>query len=237
MGGRKKINHVIETESGPWMAIPKDEIVPLARGEIEKINDTSDLVLLVTDGYDVTVAAPPKLILDKFLEKDCKILFAAEKTCWPDSSLSAQFVNTSGSEYSYLNSGAFIGYADDILRLIKNFKGSNSDDDQRFYIKEYLKDLHSHGSPTSSRTPSGFLLDNKCEIFQCMSYAEEDVQVNTREGNVFNKRTGTSPLVVHGNGPEKTKVFFNTTLFLIIEFLLISTPLEITQFLPIETES
>tara|TARA_A100001388_G_scaffold276654_1_gene264973 strand:- start:989 stop:2290 length:1302 start_codon:yes stop_codon:yes gene_type:complete len=38
MGGRKKINHVIETESGPWMAIPKDEIVPLARGEIEKID-------------------------------------------------------------------------------------------------------------------------------------------------------------------------------------------------------
>ena len=34
----EKFNHVIETESGPWMAIPKDEIVPLARGEIEKID-------------------------------------------------------------------------------------------------------------------------------------------------------------------------------------------------------
>ena len=33
MGGRKNINHVIETESGPWMAIRKEDIIPLARGE------------------------------------------------------------------------------------------------------------------------------------------------------------------------------------------------------------
>ena len=33
MGGRKNINHVIETESGPWMAIHKEDIIPLAKGE------------------------------------------------------------------------------------------------------------------------------------------------------------------------------------------------------------
>ncbi len=38
MGGRKNINHVIETETGPWMAIPKEEIIPLAKGEKEHVN-------------------------------------------------------------------------------------------------------------------------------------------------------------------------------------------------------
>ena len=38
MGGRKNINHVIETETGPWLAIPKEEIIPLAKGEKEHVN-------------------------------------------------------------------------------------------------------------------------------------------------------------------------------------------------------
>lgn len=37
MGSTKNINHVIETESGPWMALPKDDILSLANGETESI--------------------------------------------------------------------------------------------------------------------------------------------------------------------------------------------------------
>ena len=38
MGGRKNINHVIETESGPWMAIRKEDIIPLAKGEKKHVD-------------------------------------------------------------------------------------------------------------------------------------------------------------------------------------------------------
>ena len=192
--------------SGPGGA----QKIRILKEEIEKIEDTKDLVLMVTDGYDVITAAPPQKILEKFLEKNCKILFAAEKSCWPDAHLSEKFVNSTGSEYAYLNSGVFIGYADSILELVKKFDGIDSDDDQRFYTSEYLKDLHADNMPMSSRTSSGFLLDNKCEIFQCMAFAEDDVTINSWQGKISNNKTGTNPLVIHGNGPEETKVFFNT---------------------------
>ncbi len=35
MGRTKIVNNIIETESGPWMALLMDEILPLSRGEIE----------------------------------------------------------------------------------------------------------------------------------------------------------------------------------------------------------
>jgi hypothetical protein len=37
MGGLKNINHVVETETGPWVAINKLDIIPLAKGEIESV--------------------------------------------------------------------------------------------------------------------------------------------------------------------------------------------------------
>ena len=53
MGGSKKINHVVETESGPWMAIEKQDIIPLAMGDISYVNVSwkgDDLVLYKPEG-------------------------------------------------------------------------------------------------------------------------------------------------------------------------------------------
>ena len=53
MGGSKKINHVVETESGPWMSIEKQDIIPLARGDISSVNVSwkgDNLVLYKPEG-------------------------------------------------------------------------------------------------------------------------------------------------------------------------------------------
>ena len=38
MGSSKNINHTIETETGPWMALNKEDIIPLARGELSSMD-------------------------------------------------------------------------------------------------------------------------------------------------------------------------------------------------------
>ncbi|RJU80598.1 MAG: hypothetical protein DWB99_08225 [Candidatus Poseidoniales archaeon] len=53
MGGSKNLNHVVETESGPWMAINEQDIIPLSRGEIVSVNVSwkgKDLVLFKPEG-------------------------------------------------------------------------------------------------------------------------------------------------------------------------------------------
>jgi len=53
MAGSKKINHVVETETGPWMAINKLDIIPLAKGDISSVNviwKGNNLVLSKSDG-------------------------------------------------------------------------------------------------------------------------------------------------------------------------------------------
>ena len=53
MGGKKNLNHVVETESGPWMAIDKHDIIPLAMGDISSVNVSwkgDNLVLYKPEG-------------------------------------------------------------------------------------------------------------------------------------------------------------------------------------------
>ena len=53
MGGKKNLNHVVETESGPWMAIDKQDIIPLAMGDISSVNVSwkgDNLVLYKPEG-------------------------------------------------------------------------------------------------------------------------------------------------------------------------------------------
>lgn len=59
----------------------------LLREFLETIRDQNDLVILFTDSYDVIINGDRKDILKKFHSFDARIVFSAEKYCWPDSSL------------------------------------------------------------------------------------------------------------------------------------------------------
>lgn len=162
--------------------------------EIKKLKDDSNSIVLFVDGFDIIFTGPVTSIVERFLSSGKRIIFGAEKTCWPDSSLSDQYPE-SPFEYKYLNSGSFIGYASDIWSILekaRNSSISNIQDDQLYYTEEFLtgkyKDLIS--------------LDYSCEIFQCLAFSYEDISIKSK--SIFNNITKTRPLIAHGNaGKEK----------------------------------
>lgn len=118
-GGGQKIN-LLKKELNSWISL-------------------KDTIVMFTDSYDVVLLANPVDILRKFRDFNTPIVFSAEKTCWPDPSLSDLYPE-SLTDYRFLNSGGFIGYADWISRIIED-PIENYEDDQLYYTKKYLASL------------------------------------------------------------------------------------------------
>lgn len=157
-----------------------------------------DDIILFVDGYDVIFNDDLGTIVERFKSFNVDVLFAAEKICWPDTSLQDRF--TAHTDYKYLNSGCFIGYKWAIRRIL-NEEISDSDDDQLYLQKKYL----SENNPYYVK----LALDNENYVFQCVSAAAEDIDV-LPNNQLFNKATETCPCILHGNGGEADKKhFFN----------------------------
>jgi hypothetical protein len=106
------------------------------RDELKSWPELEDHIVMFTDSYDVVLCASPKEILQKFRSFQSEIVFSTEKTCWPDESLVEKYPNTD-SDYRFLNSGGFIGYANRILEIIDT-DINIEDDDQLYYTKFFL---------------------------------------------------------------------------------------------------
>lgn len=164
----------------------------------EFLNTQSDnSIILFTDAYDVFLVSSIDGIVNRFLEFKCDVLFSAEKTCWPDPSLSKLFPD-SFTNYKFLNSGCFIGYRWALLRLIES-QIKDTDDDQLYYQKQYLKSL--------TEDFINIKLDTENYIFQCLGGSENSVKV-LENGQLYNSETNCCPLVLHGNGGPYTKQVF-----------------------------
>lgn len=96
-------------------------------------------------------------IVERFLDTGARVLFSAERYCWPDKSLAAQYPPVSRGK-RYLNSGSFIGYASDLYAILDTALVKDEDDDQLFFTNAYLHD--------ELRTRHKIKLDHKSEIFQ-----------------------------------------------------------------------
>lgn len=146
-------------------------------------------VVLFCDGYDVFVANNLEEIIRRYLEFKCKVLFAAEKVCWPNESI-AQYFPQSHTQYRYLNSGLFIGRVDELKKIISR-EIQDCDDDQLYYQKAFLSnqfDIH---------------LDYEAYIFQC---SDENIMIH--EGHLYNPTTLCYTCLYHGNGGERDKNHF-----------------------------
>ena len=155
-----------------------------------------DIVLFV-DGYDVFFNDELETIVDRFKGFNCRILFAAEKSCWPDKSLAPLF--EADTDYKYLNSGVYIGYASDICSLIENCP-PNSEDDQLFLQKKFIVDKFDANN--------NYKLDTENYIFQCLANAHEDVYVKANK-QIANRSTNCCTCIVHGNGGASVKEHFD----------------------------
>lgn len=136
--------------------------------------------------------------MKKFEATEARILFGAEPFCWPDENLKSQYPEVIGRGVRFLNSGMFIGYANDIYELIKT-PIKDTDDDQLYYTKAYLDE--------EFRKKHNFKLDHRSEIFQNLFGVTNIVQIEydaeTQTSYAFNSDFETKPSVLHGNGKSK----------------------------------
>jgi len=166
----------------------------LLKEYIRKLENKNQL-LLFTDSYDVIFLSNEKEILIKYENFSKDIVFAGEKTCWPNEDLKIHF--TDNSSYKYINSGGFIGKASEIYELINN-NFQDDYDDQEFIHQRYLD------------FKEKIAIDTKCEIFQTSSEnILDEISINHYENRIINKQFNSKPCHYHGNGGENIKVEFN----------------------------
>ena len=170
--------------------------VNILRRELKAIvKSGSNPLILFLDGYDTMVLKAAPHIIERYKALGHKILFGAEKTCWPDRSLASAYP-ASPTPWKYLNSGQFLGYAKDLLDLMEDGI-DDADDDQLYYTQKFLEGKHGIG------------LDYTCDIFQCLASSYDDVVADHGYSELINKFTSTWPSVAHGNGNIDSKYYFN----------------------------
>ncbi|XP_065190201.1 multifunctional procollagen lysine hydroxylase and glycosyltransferase LH3-like [Sycon ciliatum] len=169
----------------------------------EKYKDEQDLILMYTDSYDVIINSDPAEIIQKFMDFNANMVFAAEGFCWPDESLATKYPRVAMGK-RYLNSGGFMGYAPKFYSVVSHKEVSDTYDDQLYYTLQYLD--------AARRKEIGMRLDHRSHIFQNLNGATDDLEINfTQEGAAFlvNSMYSTTPSVVHGNGPLSMKDTLN----------------------------
>jgi hypothetical protein len=189
-----KLNYVVLGEGEVWKGGQMDK----GPGGGQKINrlrqfleeHTQNNLLMVCDTFDLFPIANEQLIVESY-EKlaSGKILFAAECYCWPDASLTKDYIQRDGNtgSFPYLNSGSFIGFRDDIYDLIQD-PIDDVEDDQLYFTRKYLDG-------------EKIILDHQCQLFQALNGCKDAIIANNH--NSHNPMTGTNPVILHGNGASK----------------------------------
>lgn len=158
-------------------------------------NVKENKLIIFTDSYDVMMNNNINILKENYKQFNKKVVFASEKFCWPDASLSHYFKNDK-YENKYLNSGLFIGYTDDIKKILDN-DIFDYEDDQLYYTKSFLK----------YKELNFVELDYENKLFFCLSGQETKCDLNYSANciTIDNIR----PNFLHGNGGESTKIYFN----------------------------
>jgi hypothetical protein len=134
------------------------EKVNAVRDSLNGLPET-DIALFV-DAYDVLVNDSSQKILEVFHSYNCKILFGAEKDLFPHHLKPLEpTYPPSPTEFRFLNSGVYIGYVEDLKKMIgwADYQGK---DDQEYFQTYFLShqgtvalDVHSKLALNMSTVP------------------------------------------------------------------------------------
>jgi hypothetical protein len=116
-----------------------------------------------------------------------KMVFSAERGCWPESTYEVHYEPKLSHGFNYLNSGLYYSPKEKFLSVMRSNPPQYSDDDQLFFTKEYLFGEHKN-----------IVLDQNCEVFQCYSFIDPD-DYAYGEDRLMNGKTGTLPVIIHAN--------------------------------------
>ncbi len=179
--------------------------INLLREHLLNANYPPTTIILFTDSYDVIFNAPAKIILEKFFNNFCSIIFSAEKNCYPDPSLTPRYSQID-YPYKFLNSGGFMGTIKRLLELIGKDPINNTDDDQLYLTHKYLNRKHDMIYDVK--------LDYRCNIFQTLQDADNDIVIDKSRSILHNIISGEYPIVIHGNGPNGKLLLNNISNYL-----------------------
>ncbi|GFO21945.1 procollagen-lysine,2-oxoglutarate 5-dioxygenase [Plakobranchus ocellatus] len=191
----------VEWRGGNMESVGGGHKINILKENLRPYRNKKNLILMFVDSYDVILTAGKEAILERFSKSGARVLFAAEDTCWPDRSLADKYPAVKASEKRYLNSGGFIGHAAEVVDMVDYQPIADDEDDQLYYTKIFLNRVLRHDW--------NIKLDTRAEIFQNLNHALGEVLIKYKGDHsyMYNVKTGTAPIVIHGNGPIKPEFF------------------------------
>jgi len=154
--------------------------------------------VLVCDAYDVlTIKNLTNEKLFNVIKNNFdleKIIFNAEKNCYPNTGLINLYPNVDSS-WRFLNAGIYVGKARNIINMLENLlpKMKGRMDQEIFSISYVNKEFNID-------------IDFKCKVFQTLvGLNNNDLKID--DDKIINNKTGTMPVLIHGNGNSGIKNF------------------------------
>lgn len=207
MRSAKVFQYTIEVLGDNKGPVADDVKLQLVRDAVARLaKEHPERLVLFVDGPDALLSAGPLRVVEE-LTRDGEgvggpvgVLVSADGVCWPDKSLSKKFPKVERGR-RFLDSGAFVGPAGDLDRLLReSSKGEKSL--QELFTNLYLKD--------AIRKKFNLRVDHTNTLFQNLHGATGELELRFagREGYLQNSAYSTVPLAIRAN--RNTKVAFNT---------------------------
>ena len=160
------------------------------------LKDTNpEEIILVMDGYDTLFNNTLEYALNKFQEKNTRILISSEKFFTYQWDKFKHKFDTINSDYKYVNAGTYMGYASDLKLMV----------DELFEIyKEYPTNIDQGligvWAYNNFENKEKVQLDTNCEIFWVTS-GDWDLIKNIAENkDIINPLTNSKPFIIHNTG-------------------------------------
>jgi hypothetical protein len=149
-------------------------------------------LIVYSDSYDSLVLCSPEEVLQKYLDNfSPKVLYYAERACWPHGEWESLYPKVENTPYKHLNGGGFIGTPKQYMDLVEiEFPE---------FTPQFNDQVHSTKLFLHQNDKANIALDNYCKIFQCFAHASPQ-DFRYEDGRVINNITREKPCFIHFNG-------------------------------------
>lgn len=168
--------------------------VALLRDYLLTISDPENTIIVCIDGSDTLFNDDTSTLLDRFLEKETRVLISAEKDFMHQYDIFRENFDRIPSPYRYVNAGTFMGYADALLRMFEEMLVI----DQRMPGNDQgLMGIWAHRHLAN---PALVQLDTSCDVFWVTSCDWESILELPQNRPLLNPHTGSRPVIIHAIG-------------------------------------
>jgi len=156
-----------------------------------------DDILLMSDGWDVFFSGNAAGILEEYRKLDSPVVISGECRLFPRLDEFANYPEAP-TKYRYCNSGGIIGTVREYRELHDHYLATERWDPdwgcQRLWHSAFLA------------RPDLLAIDYQCRIFQTLAQPDNGTpptaDLHFVDGRIHNRDTGSTPYLVHGNGPR-----------------------------------